>query len=184
MASAAVRLGSSTGTASKRRAMAASFSMCLAYSSRVVAPMTCTSPRARMGLRMLAASTPPSEAPAPMMECTSSRNRMALPACRTSARTSCRRCSKSPRYLVPATRLQISSESTLFPHRRAGARPSAMRSASPSTTAVLPTPASPTRQGAFFRRRRRMRSTAAISSSRQNTGSSLPSRASWVRSCP
>ncbi|KAL4854353.1 hypothetical protein ACK3TF_004876 [Chlorella vulgaris] len=40
--------------------------MCFRYSSRVVAPMHCSSPRASAGLRMLAASIAPSAAPAPI----------------------------------------------------------------------------------------------------------------------
>ena len=51
----------------KRRSRAASFSMCLRYSSRVVAPMQRSSPRARAGLSMLEASIAPSAAPAPTM---------------------------------------------------------------------------------------------------------------------
>ena len=56
----------------KRRSRAGSFSMCFLYSSRVVAPMHCSSPRARAGFRMLAASMAPSAAPAPIRVCTSS----------------------------------------------------------------------------------------------------------------
>ena len=48
--------GSSTMTGWNRRSSAASFSMCLRYSSRVVAPIMCSSPRASMGLSMLPAS--------------------------------------------------------------------------------------------------------------------------------
>mmetsp|Transcript_16289 Transcript_16289/g.26884 ORF Transcript_16289/g.26884 Transcript_16289/m.26884 type:complete len:208 (-) Transcript_16289:1304-1927(-) len=57
--------GSPTVTGWKRRSRAASFSICLRYSSRVVAPMHCRSPRASAGFRMLAASIAPSAAPAP-----------------------------------------------------------------------------------------------------------------------
>ena len=49
-----------------------------------------------------------------------------------------------------------------------------MRSAKPSTTAVLPTPASPVRIGLFCRRRIRMSTTWRISKSRPSTGSILP----------
>jgi hypothetical protein len=45
-------VGSSTLTGWKRRSSAASFSRCLRYSSSVVAPMVCSSPRASIGLRM------------------------------------------------------------------------------------------------------------------------------------
>ena len=58
-------LGSSTYTGWKRRSSAASFSMCLRYSSSVVAPTARSSPRASIGLSRLAASTAPSAAPAP-----------------------------------------------------------------------------------------------------------------------
>jgi hypothetical protein len=72
-------LGSSTSTGWKRRSSAASFSMCLRYSSSVVAPMQCSSPRASIGLSMLPASMAPSALPAPTMVCSSSMNRMMRP---------------------------------------------------------------------------------------------------------
>jgi hypothetical protein len=56
-----------------------------------------------------------------------------------------------------------------------------MRRARPSTTAVLPTPASPVRIGLFCRRRVSTSTIRRISESRPSTGSSLPSRARWVR---
>ena len=45
-------VGSATWIGWKRRSSAASFSRCLRYSSSVVAPMVCSSPRASIGLRM------------------------------------------------------------------------------------------------------------------------------------
>ncbi len=45
-------VGSPTITGWKRRSSAASFSMCLRYSSSVVAPIVCSSPRASIGLSM------------------------------------------------------------------------------------------------------------------------------------
>src|SRR3954467_15698473 len=57
--------GSPTSTGWKRRSSAASFSMCLRYSSSVVAPTARSSPRASIGLRRVAAATPPSAAPGP-----------------------------------------------------------------------------------------------------------------------
>ena len=63
-----------------------------------------------------------------------------------------------------------------------GTSPRAMRCAKPSTTAVLPTPASPTRIGLFWRRRIRMSTIWRISSSRPTIGSILPLRACSVRS--
>ena len=58
-------VGSSTLTGWNRRSRAASFSTYLRYSSVVVAPMVCNSPRASIGLRIDAASMAPSAAPAP-----------------------------------------------------------------------------------------------------------------------
>ena len=66
--------GSSTSTGWNRRSRAASFSMCLRYSSSVVAPIMCSSPRASIGLSMLPASIAPSAAPAPTTVCSSSTN--------------------------------------------------------------------------------------------------------------
>src|SRR5258708_5205650 len=56
--------------------------------------------------------------------------------------------------------------------------------ASPSTTAVLPTPGSPTSTGLFLVRRDSTCITRSISFSRPITGSSLPSRAAAVRFRP
>ena len=66
--------------------------------------------------------------------------------------------------------------------RFSGTSPSAMRWASPSTMAVLPTPASPMTTGLFFVRRLRICMTRRTSVSRPMTGSSFPSAASRVRS--
>ena len=59
-----------------------------------------------------------------------------------------------------------------------------MRCASPSTTAVLPTPGSPMSTGLFLVRRDSTCTTRRISASRPMTGSILPSRAAAVRSTP
>ena len=72
-------VGSLTSTGWKRRASAASFSMCLRYSSSVVAPTQCSSPRASAGFSMLEASIAPSALPAPTSVCSSSMNRMISP---------------------------------------------------------------------------------------------------------
>ena len=101
--------GSSTCTGWKRRSRAESFSRCLRYSSRVVAPTVCSSPRASMGFRMLAASMAPSAAPAPTRVWISSMNRTMSPRVRISFSTFLRRSSKSPRYREPATRAPRSS---------------------------------------------------------------------------
>ena len=107
--------GSPTNTGWKRRSSALSFSMCLRYSSSVVAPMQRSSPRASAGLSMLAASCAPSAAPAPTSVCSSSMNRMTLPAALSISLSSAfRRSSNSPRYLVPATmRAEVEREHAL-----------------------------------------------------------------------
>jgi hypothetical protein len=53
---------------------AASFSTCFRYSSSVVAPIVCNSPRASIGLSRFEASIAPSAAPAPTTVCSSSMN--------------------------------------------------------------------------------------------------------------
>ena len=60
----------------------------------------------------------------------------------------------------------------------AGTSPLTMACAKPSTTAVLPTPASPTRTGLFLVRRAKISLVSWISLLRPITGSNLPSRAS------
>ena len=72
-------VGSSTKTGWKRRASAASFSTYLRYSSSVVAPTQCSSPRASAGFSRLEASIAPSALPAPTSVCISSMNRMMPP---------------------------------------------------------------------------------------------------------
>ena len=75
-------VGSETKIGWNRRASAASFSTCLRYSSSVVAPMQCNSPRASAGLSRLDASIAPSALPAPISVCISSMNRMMPPSAR------------------------------------------------------------------------------------------------------
>ncbi|MGZ4456558.1 MAG: Clp protease N-terminal domain-containing protein, partial [Nocardioides sp.] len=101
--------GSATWIGWKRRSSAASFSRYLRYSSRVVAPIVWSSPRASAGLMMEAASMAPSAAPAPTSVCISSPNRMMSPRSRISFMTFFRRSSNSPRYLLPATSAARSS---------------------------------------------------------------------------
>ena len=76
--------------------------MCLRYSSSVVAPIACSSPRASIGLSMLAASIAPSARPAPTTVCSSSMKRMISPSDSwTSLRTAFSRSSNSPRNFAP-----------------------------------------------------------------------------------
>jgi hypothetical protein len=71
------------------------------YSSRVVAPMQCSSPRARRGFSKFEASIEPSAAPAPTTVWSSSMNRMISPSADwTSFRTAFKRSSNSPRNLA------------------------------------------------------------------------------------
>ena len=178
--------GSPTKTCWNRRSSAASFSMRSRYSSSVVAPIMRSSPRASIGLSMLPASialSPP--APAPTTVCSSSMNVMIWPSeALISLRTAFSRSSNSPRYFAPATMPPRSSAMSRRPLRDSGTSPATMRWARPSTTAVLPTPGSPISTGLFLVRRLRTCTTRRISLSRPMTGSSLPSRATAVRSTP
>ncbi len=134
-------LGSSTRIFWKRRSSAASFSMYLRYSSSVVAPTQCSSPRASAGLSMLPASMAPSALPAPTMVCSSSMKTMVWPwSFASSLSTFFSRSSNSPRYFAPASSAAMSSASTRLFFRVSGTSPEMMRWASPSTIAVLPTP--------------------------------------------
>ncbi len=176
-------LGSSICTAWKRRVSAGSFSMYFLYSAKVVAPMVRSWPRASAGFSRLAASPVPAWPPAPTSVCVSSMNRMmGLGLACTSSMTERRRCSNSPFMLAPACSRPTSSARSSTSFSEGGTSPRTMRCAKPSTTAVLPTPASPTRMGLFWRRRMRMSTTWRISSSRPTMGSSLPLRACSVRS--
>ena len=176
-------LGSPTRIFWKRRSSAASFSMYLRYSSSVVAPTQCSSPRASAGLSMLPASIAPSALPAPTMVCSSSMKTMVWPSSLASSfSTVFRRSSNSPRYLAPASSAAMSSDSTRLPLSDSGTSPSTMRCARPSTMAVLPTPGSPISTGLFLVRRCSTWMARRISSSRPITGSSLPRRARSVRS--
>src|SRR2546421_2894079 len=177
--------GSPTSTGWKRRSSAASFSMCLRYSSSVVAPTARSSPRASIGFRRLAASTAPSAAPAPTIVCSSSMNRITWPlASAISLRTAFSRSSNSPRYLAPATSAPMSSAITRRSRSDSGTSFETIRCARPSTIAVLPTPGSPISTGLFLVRRESTWIQRRISSSRPMTGSSLPCSAASVRPRP
>jgi hypothetical protein len=148
----------------------------LAVLLEVVAPMMCNSPRARAGLSMLPASIePPSPPPpAPTTVCNSSMNTISSSLCsRISSTMFVSRSSKSPRYGCPATTPARSSATTRLPAR---VRHVAVDDAlgEPSTTAVLPTPASPIRTGLFLPRRDSTSMVCSISSSRPITGSIRP----------
>ena len=176
-------LGSSTCTTWKRRVSAGSFSKYFLYSAQVVAAMVRNVPRASAGFSRLAASPVPAAPPAPISVCASSMNRMiGLGEDCTSSITWRSRFSNSPFMLAPACSRPTSSVRRLTSRSIGGTSPWTMRSAKPSTTAVLPTPASPVRIGLFCRRRISTSTTWRISWSRPTIGSSSPLRARSVRS--
>ena len=126
---------------------------------------------------------PPSMRPAPTNMCNSSMKTMMRPAAAwISLSTAFSRSSNSPRNLAPARISVRSSAKTRRSFSPSGTSPAASRCARPSTTAVLPTPGSPISTGLFFVRRASTWIVRRISSSRPMTGSSLPCRASSVRS--
>ena len=123
--------------------------------------------------------------PAPTMVCSSSMNRMMRPSeSFTSRSTAFKRSSNSPRYFAPASMEAMSSVMMSRSFRLDGTSPLTMRCARPSTMAVLPVPGSPMSTGLFFVRRESTWMVRRISSVRPMTGSSLPSRACWVRFWP
>ena len=178
-------VGSSTMTGWKRRSRAASFSIYFRYSSRVVAPMQCSSPRASMGFSRFPASMLPSVRPAPTMVCSSSIKSSIFPSLfLISSSTAFRRSSNSPRYLAPAIKAPISREKMDLSFSPSGTSPRTIRWARPSAMAVLPTPGSPINTGLFFVLRERMRMTFRISASLPMTGSGVCSLARLTRSVP
>ncbi|MNI55842.1 hypothetical protein D3C73_1108170 [compost metagenome] len=127
------------------------------YSSRVVAPIKRSSPRASIGLSIFPASMALSPvAPAPTTVWISSMNVTIWPLeFLISSRTAFKRSSNSPRYLAPATMDARSKAISVLPRRLSGTSPATMRWARPSTTAVFPTPGSPISTGLFLVRRLR-----------------------------
>ncbi len=162
---------------------AASFSINCLYSSSVVAPTQCNSPRARAGLSILPASIAPSPLPAPTIVCNSSINKITRPSSLDSSfKTAFKRSSNSPRYFAPASNAPISSDKTRFPFNPSGTSPLIIRCAKPSAMAVLPTPGSPIKTGLFLVLRCNTWTVLLISSSLPMTGSSFPCSALSVRS--
>ena len=152
------------------------------YSSSVVAPMHWSSPRARAGFSILAASIDPGAPPAPTMVWSSSMKRMMSGFLPSSSSTALMRSSNWPRYLVPATIPAMSRPTSRLSMRMRGTLRCTMRRARPSTMADLPTPGSPMSTGLFFLRRDRICARRSISLSRPTTGSRRPSRAALVMS--
>jgi hypothetical protein len=100
----------------------------------------------------------------------------------TSSITDLSRFSNSPLMPAPACSKPRSKVRTATFSSAGGTSPAAIRRAKPSTTAVLPTPASPVRIGLFCRRRVRMSMICRISGSRPSTGSMSARRARAVKS--
>ncbi len=112
-------------------------------SSGVVAPTSCTSPRASASLRVAVASS----LPGPNSSCTSSKNTMIDPSeSRASAHIDATFSASAPRTPVPA--MSCGNESSTS--TRGGSPEAASATslcATPCTTVVLPTPAGPTMHG-------------------------------------
>ena len=149
----------------------------------MVAPIQRISPVERAGFNIFDASIDPLlVAPAPTIVWISSINNIASFFFFRAAITPFKRCSKSPRNLVPAKSAPRSSEKIQISLSMSGTVPSCILIANPSTSAVFPTPGSPTKTGLFLRLRQRTCIVRSISSSRPISGSSFPSPAILTRS--
>ena len=176
--------GSSTITLWNLLSKALSFSIYFLYSFKVVAPITCISPRDSNGLSIFAASIAPSALPAPTIVCISSINSITFLAFLISFKAFFNLSSNSPLYFAPAIIEAISKDTTLLPLSISGTFPSTIIWASPSTTAVLPTPGSPINTGLFLVLLLNISITLSISFSLPITGSSFPCLASSDKSLP
>ena len=163
---------------------APSFSILFLYSSRVVAPIHCMSPRDSAGLSMFAASMLPGALPAPTIVCISSMKMIISGLAFSSLRIDRILSSNCPRYFVPATTDVISRATTRLPNRILETFFSAILIARPSTMALFPTPGSPISTGLFFLRLLSICASLSISFSRPTTGSNFPSMAARVMSNP
>ena len=168
-------VGSSTLTTWKRRARAASFSKYFLYSAQVVAAMVRSSPRARAGLSRLAASPWPglpagADHGVGLVDEQDDRLRRGLDLVDHRLEAVLELALDAGPGLQQAQVERADGDVA----QRGGTSPAAMRRAKPSTTAVLPTPASPVRIGLFCRRRVRMSMIWRISASRPSTGSISP----------
>ncbi len=133
--------------------------------------MAWISPLARAGFKILEASIAPSAAPAPMIVCISSIKRIISLFFFISLITFLSLSSNSPLYFAPASMPGISRVTIFLSFNSSGTLPSCIRWASPSATAVLPTPASPMRTGLFLVLLLRICMTLSISFSLPITGS-------------
>ena len=174
--------GSLTITFWNRLSRALSFSKYFWNSSRVVAPIALSSPRANAGFKILAASIAPCPPPAPTRVCISSMKSTIVPSLSvTSLRTAFKRSSNSPLYFAPAIKAPMSSAKICLSLRFSGISPAMILWANPSAMAVFPVPGSPTKIGLFLVRLERIWRIRRISSSRPITGSKRLSLAIWLR---
>ncbi len=167
--------GSSTCTTWKRRVSAGSFSMYFLYSAQVVARDGAQRAARQRRLQQVGRVAGAGRA-------AGADQRVRLvdeQDDRLRARTAPRRSPGAaasrtrPSCCAPACSRPTSSARSDTSLSGGGTSPAAMRSAKPSTTAVLPTPASPVRIGLFCRRRIRMSMIWRISSSRPTIGIDL-----------
>ena len=154
------------------------------YSSNVVAPIHCISPRAKAGLNIFEASKEPVAPPAPTMVWISSIKMIMSLFFSNSLIKAFMRSSNCPRYFVPATKEATSKVTTRLLKRALETFRWVIRKASPSAIADLPTPGSPIRIGLFFFLRLRICAIRSNSFSRPTTGSSRSSSAIFVKSLP
>ena len=144
----------------------------------MVAPIALSSPLARAGFKIFAASIAPSLAPAPIRVCISSINKTISPSDPiTSLTTLLSLSSNSPLYLAPAINAPMSKENISFDLRFSGTSPFIILCAKPSAMAVFPVPGSPINIGLFLVLLVNIWSILRISSSLPITGSNLPKRA-------
>ena len=147
-------LGSLTTTGWNRRSSAASFSMCLRYSSSVVAPTVWSSPRASIGLSMLDASIAPfgGAGADDRVELVDEEDHLAG-GVRHFLEDRLQPLLELAAVLRPGDERAHVERDDLLVLEALGTSCRTIRCASPSTTAVLPTPGSPMSTGLFFVRR-------------------------------
>ena len=186
MAIVSSTVGSSTKTGWKRRSRAASFSMCLRYSSSVVAPMRVQLAAGQHRLEQVggvhgALGRAGADDGVQLVD---EEDDLAVGVLDLLEHGLEALLELAAELGAGDERAQVEGHDRLVRAGRRARRRATMRWARPSTMAVLPTPGSPMSTGLFLVRRLSTWMTRRISSSRPMTGSSLPSRAASVRSPP
>jgi hypothetical protein len=157
------------------------------YSSSVVAPTQCNSPRANAGFSICSrvhGALSVFSCPDHGMNFVDKNNGLTLRLWLTQLRTLLSRSSKSPLNFAPASSEAMSSDKTRLPLSESGTSPlPPIRRARPSTMAVFPTPGSPIEhRGCSYCVFAEPEWRGGIPSSRPMTGSNLPNRALSVKS--